>query len=82
MALNIKNEEVVALVRQLAARRGTDMTEAIRTAVEHELEADEEVVQQRLRAIRKIQDRVAAMPRRDPRSSKEIRDEINEEIFE
>jgi hypothetical protein len=82
MGLNIKNEEVVALVRRLAARRGTDMTDAIRQAVTRELAADEEVVEQRLRAIREIQDRVAALPRLDPRSSAEIVEEINEEILE
>ena len=82
MALNIKNKEVVALVRKLALRRGTDMTEAIRQAVQHELEADEEVVERRLDAIREIQERIATYPRLDTRSGAEISDEINEEIFE
>jgi len=78
MGLNIKNEAVVALVRKLATRRGTDMTDAIRQAVTHELEADEEVVQQRLRAIREIQDRIAAAPILDSRPIDEIINELYE----
>jgi hypothetical protein len=82
MGLNIKNEGVVALVRKLAARRGTDMTDAIRQAVEHELEVDEAEVQEKLRVIREIQARIAAAPRLDPRPISEIMDDINEEMFE
>jgi hypothetical protein len=38
MALNIKNEETVALVRQLAAELGTSMTSAVHDAVAARLE--------------------------------------------
>ncbi len=37
MGLSIKNDAVVAMIRDLAARRGVSMTEAVRQAVEAEL---------------------------------------------
>ncbi len=37
MGLSIKNDAVVAMIRDLAARRGVSMTEAVRQAVETEL---------------------------------------------
>ncbi len=78
MGLNIKNEKVVALVRRLAARRGTDMTEAIRQAVEHELATDAQSITAQLRAIAEIQARVAALPVLDARPVSEIVDEMYE----
>ena len=72
MGLNIKNEEVVSLVRRLARARHVDMTEAVRQAVEHELAAQAERVNARLRRMRAIEDRVSAMPVRDARSLEEI----------
>ncbi|HTA39156.1 MAG TPA: type II toxin-antitoxin system VapB family antitoxin [Candidatus Acidoferrales bacterium] len=62
MSLNIKNAEVVGLVRQLARARNVDMTEAIRIAVEHELALERDRVESRLRKMRAIENRVAAMP--------------------
>jgi len=78
MALNIKNEEVVALVKELATRRGTDMTEAIRQAVQHELDADREAVERRIAAMHAIAERVAALPVLDPRPVEQIIDEMYE----
>jgi hypothetical protein len=82
VALNIKNEEVVALVKKLAARRGTDMTEAIKRAVMRELAADERVDEReyarRIQAIRKIQEEFAKLPVLDPRPVQEIIDEMYE----
>jgi antitoxin VapB len=62
MSLNIKNAEVVGLVRQLARARNVDMTEAIRIAVERELALERDRVESRLRKMRAISDRIAAMP--------------------
>ena len=62
MSLNIKNAEVVGLVRQLARARNVDMTEAIRGAVERELAVERDRAESRLRKMRAIENRVAAMP--------------------
>ena len=62
MGLNIKNPEVVGLIRQLARARNVDMTEAIRGAVERDLALERDRVESRLRKMRVISDRIAAMP--------------------
>ncbi len=72
MAINIKNHEVEAIVRQLARERGVDLTEAIRLAVCHELARSRRGHEARLRRMRGIADRVAALPLRDCRSPDEI----------
>jgi len=62
MGLNIKNPEVVGLIRELARARNVDMTEAIRGAVERDLARERDAVEARLRKMRAIENRVAAMP--------------------
>jgi hypothetical protein len=72
MGLNIKNPEVVGLIRDLARVRNIDMTEAIRQAVERELASERAGTQIRLRRMRAIEDRVAVLPDLDQRSLEEI----------
>jgi len=76
MALSIKDSETEKLVRTLAERRGTGVTGAIRLAVANELARDDEAraaeKERRLRAIREIQRRFAALPVTDDRSPDEI----------
>ena len=72
MALNIKNAEVVEMVRRLANERGVDMTEAIRGAVERELRFSEAAISARLRKMRAISERISALPPLDDRSPDEI----------
>jgi antitoxin VapB len=67
MALSIKNEELEERVRRLAALSGESLTGALRLAVDNEIsrrEGDKEArFQQAMAEIRKIQARVAALPR-------------------
>ncbi len=72
MGINIKNLEVEAAVRRLATDRGVDLTEAIRLAVDNELRRSERTERGRLRRMRAIADRVAALPVRDVRTDEEI----------
>ncbi len=72
MGINIKNAGVEAAVRRLADQKGVDLTEAIRLAVDHELSRSEGNDRCRLRRMRAIADRVAALPVRDVRTDEEI----------
>jgi antitoxin VapB len=72
MGLNIKNEAVVGLVRELARARNVDMTEAIRQAVEHELQGTERRRLARLNRMRTIEERIARAPERDSRALEEL----------
>ena len=70
MGLSIKNDEVEAMIRQLAARRGVSLTEAVRQALSAELARDEAAqaaqaaeMAARVAEIQAIVDRYAALPR-------------------
>ena len=71
MGLTITNEAVLAMIRQLAERRGVSPDEAVRQAVESATEREAEVAR-RLAAIREVRAQVAALPVLDPRSPDEI----------
>lgn len=63
MAFHIRDEKTDRAVRQLAARKGLSLTEAVRGAVERdlaELDQDKRPVRER---IKDIQDRIAAYPK-------------------
>ncbi len=72
MGINVKNDAVEAAIRRLAAERGVDLTEAIRLAVEAELERGSQAKRRRLRRMRAVADRVAALPLLDRRADEEI----------
>ena len=66
MGLSIKNAEVERMVRDLAARRRVPMTEALRQLLAEEqaraAAAREAEVEAKVRAVREIARRIAAMP--------------------
>jgi antitoxin VapB len=72
MGINVKNDAVEAAIRRLAAERRVDLTEAIRLAVEAELERGSQAKHGRLRRMRAVADRVAALPLLDQRGDEEI----------
>jgi antitoxin VapB len=73
-ALNIKNPEAVRLARELAAKTGESVTQAVTNAVRerlHALERREERTGSTA-SIRRIQAFVASLPERDGRTAEEI----------
>lgn len=86
MALNIKDRRTDELAREVAALSEKGITEALRETLELrvvELKKARDRRAARIKAeIRKIQDEVAAMPVRDLRSTREIQDELNQDIFD
>lgn len=81
MGMNIKDPQVHAMARELAARRGTSVTEAVRQALGAELTrttapGPEDIRTTRLEAIRQIQARFSELPVRDPRSSRDLQDSL------
>ena len=75
MALSIKSEEADRLARELAAKRGVSLTEAVVTALKEELrrenasKARRSALEEELLAIAR---RCAALPTLDTRSEDEI----------
>lgn len=81
MGMNIKDPQVHAMARELAARRGTSVTEAVRQALGAELTrttapGPEDIRSTRLEAIRQIQARFAELPIKDQRSSRDLQDSL------
>lgn len=79
MSLNIKNERVHDLVRQLAAQTGQSMTSAIEDAVRRRLEEVNGTREAEIARRRAAIDRVVASARLIPRTAKstaEIMDEM------
>ena len=73
MALNIKNPEAVRLARELAARNGETITEAILKALRDRLKREGAKTPVSLKdEIMAISRRAAALPRRTGRSPEEI----------
>lgn len=52
--LNIKDDEIIAKLRQLAERRSTSVTDVLRQLVEREVASDAERIAAKLAAIREI----------------------------
>jgi antitoxin VapB len=77
MAMNIKDPRVHAMARELAARAGISVTEAVRRALAAELErapAASPVAARaaRLEAVHRISAAYRSLTLRDPRSSAEL----------
>lgn len=74
MALNIKSPETDRLARHLAEATGETLTETVTVALQERLERV--LGRRRTRGlrddIRRIQERIAALPRRDERTDEEI----------
>ena len=81
MGMNIKDPRVHAMARELAARRGTSVTDAVRQALEAELTrttgpGPENLRCTKLEAIRQIQARFSELPIRDPRTAQELQEAL------
>ena len=79
--MNIKDTRVHAMAKELAARRGTSVTEAVRQALEAELArttapGPDRVRSTKLEAICQIQARFSELPIKDPRSSRDLQDSL------
>ncbi len=74
MGISIKHDEIERLIRELANRRGTSLTEAIGAAVRNELEREGVTMPQEslLDRIRRAQEIIAAAPILDARTAEEI----------
>ena len=74
MGINIKHDEYERMIRQLAAHRGSSITDAIGVAVRHELEREGVVPapESFLDRVKRAQALVAAAPVLDMRSADEI----------
>lgn len=85
MGLNIKNPEAEAAVRELAARTGEGLTEAIESAVREKLARLEDRralgPEDFLAAVRPLQAAIAEerAAKRDTRASRELMDELYDE---
>ena len=84
MGMNIKDPAVHAMARELAARRSTSVTDAVRQALRAELERcpspeGPEAIEARKAAIRAICARTSARPEWQGRTSKELQDELYDE---
>jgi antitoxin VapB len=84
MGMNIKDPEVHAMAKALAARRGTTVTDAVRQALSAELERlpdalSEASVEARKQAIRAICQRTSAHPEWQERTSQELQDALYDE---
>ncbi len=64
--MNIKNKETHRLARELAELTGETMTGAVTVALKERLEREkrERSVEERLRRMRAVADRIAKLPRR------------------
>ncbi|CAN7605938.1 type II toxin-antitoxin system VapB family antitoxin [Phyllobacterium sp. LjRoot231] len=76
MPLNIRNEEVNELATKLAARKHITKTEAVRLALERELQLTDKEVPL-LERIKIIQDRLAAYPDTGFKADKAFYDELS-----
>jgi antitoxin VapB len=85
MSMNIKDEQVHAMARELADRRGTSVTNAVRQALRAELDrcrtaapGQEEAA--RREALHQLLSRCRELPWPDQRSSSELQAELYDEM--
>ena len=83
MGISIKNDEVECAAHELAALTGQSVTAAIGEALDEALARRRDGTRmsgdEKIARIREIQADVAKIPVLDPRSIREIRDEISDE---
>lgn len=83
MALNIKDPETEKAVRTLAKRRGLTLTEAVRQAVNHELNQDELSEEEKERRVAAALARMEALDRKygiKPAERSMTREEMDDAI--
>ena len=79
MAFHIRDPEADRAVRELAARKGVSLTDAVKQAVQNELlKLDQNVPF--LERIRDLQQRVAAYPKTGLEADKAFYDELSGDI--
>ncbi len=79
MPLNIRSEAVNQLAEKLASRAGVSKTEAVRIALENELQRRAEPLADFLEKIRPLQDALAAYPATGPKADKAFYDSLYED---
>ena len=84
MGMNIKDPEVHAMARELAARRSTTVTDAVRQALRAELErsghgSEEQAGLARQQRVQELLDRFSRLPWPEGVTSKELRDALYDE---
>ncbi|MCP9941977.1 type II toxin-antitoxin system VapB family antitoxin [Cyanobium sp. ATX 6E8] len=84
MGMNIKDPEVHAMARELAARRSTTVTDAVRQALRAELERagrgpEEQVIRLRKQRVQELLDRFGRLSWPEGVSSKELQDALYDE---
>ncbi|SEO93188.1 hypothetical protein SAMN02799625_04228 [Methylobacterium sp. UNC300MFChir4.1] len=79
MPLNIRSEEVNQLAEKLASRAGVSKTEAVRIALQNELDRREESLTEFLEKIRPIQEALAAYPKTGLKADKTFYDSFYED---
>jgi len=77
MTIYVKDPKTDKAIRKLAKLRGTTLTEAIRSAVEAELEREKSDVDEK--AIDEIIARFASLPNTGLKADKEFFDSLNDE---
>lgn len=79
MAFHIRDPEADRVVRELAARKGVSLTDAVKQAVQNELlQMDQNVPF--LERIRDLQQRVAAYPKTGLKADKAFYDELSGDV--
>jgi antitoxin VapB len=81
MGMNIKDPKVHAMARELAAKRGSSVTDAVRQALAAELAREAapgpaNLRATKLEAVRRIQASFCQRPAHDPRSARELQDSL------
>lgn len=83
MALNIKRTRVDELARRSAELREVSITDAVEAALERDVIQLEKSREKRLkRYLKDLHARMAKAPVLDPRSTREIQNELNQDIFD
>ena len=84
MSMNIKDPEVHAMARELAARRSTTVTDAVRQALRAELErsgreSEEQALRLRQQRVQELLDRFRRLAWPEGVTSKELQDALYDE---
>jgi len=84
MGMNIKDPEVHAMARELAARPSTSVTDAVRQALRAEVErsgreSQEQAALARKQRVRELLDRFSRLPWPEGLTSKELQDALYDE---
>lgn len=84
MGMNIKDPQVHAMARKLAARRSTTVTDAVRQALQAELiragcEPDEQTIRLHRQQVQELLDRFGRLSWPEGVTSKELQDALYDE---